>query len=175
MESIKWLNFFWTEDGHNLANFGIEGLTYNWVDGFPKYTDEIMKNPDGLSVVNALSKYAPDGGGGRFWRQDSRYWQQMMALPQQFASGQMLVKTGDVSRCLFPTTPTVEESREEASLLNEIKTYRDEMTLKFIVGAEPLSNFDEYLKRINGMGVQRVLDIQQAALARYDSRAVPNF
>ena len=175
VESIKWLNFWWTEEGHNLANFGIEGLTYNWVNGFPQYTDLIMKNPDGLSVVNALSKYAPDGGSGRAWRQDSRYWQQMMALPQQYESGQMLVTTGDVSRCLFPTTPTVDESREEASLLNEINTYRDEMTVKFIVGVEPLSKFDDYLKRINSMGVPRVLQIEQAALDRYEKRAVPKF
>jgi putative aldouronate transport system substrate-binding protein len=171
--AMKWLNFWWTEPGHNLANFGIEGQTYNWVDGFPTYTDLIMKNPDGLAPVNALSSYSADGGGGRFWIQDARYWQQMMALPQQFETGKMLVRTGDISHVLPPITPTVEESRELAQLLNEIVTYRDEMFAKFIVGQEPLSKFDDYLKRINAMGMPRAIAIQQAALERFQKRPVP--
>ena len=26
-------------------------------DGYPTYTDEVMKNPDGLSITQAMSKY----------------------------------------------------------------------------------------------------------------------
>lgn len=175
VEAMKWLNFWWTEDGHNLGNFGIEGLTYNWVDGFPKYTELITNNPDGLSIVYALCKYAPDGGGGRFWRQDSRYWQQMMALPQQFEAGQMLAKTGDISIYPPPITPTAEESRELASILAEINTYRDEMCVKFIVGDEPLSKFDAYIAQIKKLGIDRAIAIQQAALDRFAKRPVPKF
>jgi len=173
-EALRWLNFWWTEDGHNLANFGIEGLTYNWVDGFPKYTEEITNNPDGLSIVYALNKYAPDGGGGRFWRQDARYWQQMMALPQQYEAGQLLAKA-DISRYPPPITPTAEESRELASLQAEIQTYRDEMCVKFIVGDEPLSKFDDYLAQMKKLGIDRAIAIQQGALDRYGKRPVPQF
>ncbi len=175
VESVKWLNFWWTETGHNLANFGIEGLTYNWVNGYPKYTDLIMHNPDGLSVVNALSKYAPDGGGGRAWRQDSRYWEQMMAIPEQYESGKMLVATGDMSRVMPAVSPTGDESRELAQILNHVSTYRDEMVAKFIVGTEPLTKFDEFVTRINGMGMPRAIQIQQSALDRFQNRPVPRF
>jgi len=175
IESIKWINFWWTETGHTLANFGIEGLTYNWVNGYPKYTDLIMKNPDGLSVVNALSKYAPDGGGGRTWRQDSRDWEQMMAIPEQFESGKMLVATSDMSRVMPAISPTAEESRELAQILNQVSTYRDEMVAKFIVGTEPLTKFDEFVTRINGMGMPRAIAIQQGALDRFQNRPVPRF
>jgi putative aldouronate transport system substrate-binding protein len=174
-ESVKWLNFWWTETGHNLANFGIEGLTYNWVNGYPKYTDLVMKNPDGLSVVNALSKYAPDGGGGRAWRQDSRYWEQMMAIPEQFESGKMLVNTGDMSRVMPAVSPTAEESKELAAILSQTSTYRDEMVAKFIVGSEPLTKFDDFVARINSMGMPRAIAIQQGALDRFQGRQVPKF
>jgi len=174
-EAMKWLNFWWTEDGHNLGNFGIVGLTYNWVNGFPKYTDLIMKNPEGLGVVNALSKYAPDGGSGRMWIQDARYWEQMMALDAQTVSGRMLQATADHSRVLPVVTPSAEESREMASLLSEIGTYRDEMFAKFVNGLEPLTNFDAYVKTINARGVARATEIMQNALARYEKRPIPKF
>ncbi len=174
-EALQWLNFWWTEDGHNLGNFGIVGLTYNWVNGFPKYTDLIMKNPEGLGTVNALSKYAPDGGSGRMWIQDARYWEQTMALDAQTQSGKMLQATADHSHVLPSVTPTVEQSREMASLMSEIGTYRDEMLAKFIVGAEPLANFNAYLQKINSMGVARAIEIMQSALERYDKRPIPKF
>jgi putative aldouronate transport system substrate-binding protein len=174
-EALKWLNFWWTEDGHNLGNFGIEGLTYNWVNGFPRYTDLVMKNPEGLGVVNALSKYAADGAGGRMWIQDARYWEQMMALEAQTVSGKMLQATADHSRVLPVVTPTADESREIAALLTEIGTYRDEMFAKFVVGAEPLSNFNAYVQRINGMGVARATAIMQGALERFEKRPIPKF
>ena len=170
---MKWLNFWWTEAGHNLGNFGIVGLTYNWVNGFPKYTDLIMKNPEGLGVVNALSKYAPDGGSGRMWIQDARYWEQMMALDAQTVSGKMLQATADHSRVLPTVTPTAEESRELATLMSEIGTYRDEMFAKFVVGAEPLSNFNAYVQRINGMGLARAIEIMQSALGALREAADP--
>ncbi|MFW5436827.1 hypothetical protein [Paenibacillus apiarius] len=41
------------EEGHILFNFGVEGESYKMEKGYPKYTDEIMKNPDGLPVAQA--------------------------------------------------------------------------------------------------------------------------
>ena len=53
---------------------------------------------------------------------------------------------------------------------NEINTYRDEMVLKFIFGTESLDNFDTYVKNIESMGLDRALEIQNAALERYNAR-----
>jgi putative aldouronate transport system substrate-binding protein len=176
VESMKWMDFWWSEEGLNLANFGIEGLTYNWTDdGFPQYTDLIMKNPDGLSPVNALSSYTADGAGGRFWPQDARYWRQMMALPEQYESGQRLANTGSAARTIPPVTATDREARELASIINEIDTYRDEMLAKFIMGIEPLDKFDEYVQWMKRMGIDRAVELQQAALDRYQNRPIPTF
>ena len=38
-------------------NFGVEGESYNMVDGKPVYTDQIFNNPEGLSIAEALSMY----------------------------------------------------------------------------------------------------------------------
>ena len=54
--------------------------------------------------------------------------------------------------------------------MNEINTYRDEMTLKFILGNKSFDEWDDYVNTINGMNLDRVLEIQNAALERYQSR-----
>lgn len=56
-ETVKALDYFFSEEGHMLKNFGVEGVTYTMKDGYPTYTDEILKNTDGLSVVQAMAKH----------------------------------------------------------------------------------------------------------------------
>ena len=53
----KIANFFYTEEGILMNTFGVEGITYDMVDGFPIYTDLIMKNPEGLTPHDARAKY----------------------------------------------------------------------------------------------------------------------
>ena len=40
-----------------LFNFGMPGLTYNMVNGYPKYTDLIMNNPDKLPLSQAMGAH----------------------------------------------------------------------------------------------------------------------
>ena len=56
--AARFLDYGYTQEGHNLFNFGIEGESYNWIDRggepFPKMTDLIVNNPDGLTVAQLL-------------------------------------------------------------------------------------------------------------------------
>ena len=47
---MQLLDYAYSYDGHILFNFGVEGVSFNWVNGLPKYTDVVMKNPQYLSV-----------------------------------------------------------------------------------------------------------------------------
>jgi putative aldouronate transport system substrate-binding protein len=44
------------------------------------------------------------------------------------------------------------------------------MILKFITGQVSLDEFDAYVKNIENMGLARALEIQNAALERYNAR-----
>jgi putative aldouronate transport system substrate-binding protein len=44
------------------------------------------------------------------------------------------------------------------------------MTTKLIVGTEPLANYDTFLETIKGMNIARAVELQQAALDRYNAR-----
>src|SRR5690606_30209797 len=81
-EIVKWLDFAYSEEGHMLFNFGIEGVTYEMIDGYPTYTKEITDNPDGLPMTQALGKYVRASYSGPFI-QDKGYIEQYANLPEQ--------------------------------------------------------------------------------------------
>ncbi|NUU60717.1 extracellular solute-binding protein [Paenibacillus agri] len=166
-ETVKWLDFKYGEEGSMLFNFGIEGKSYEMKDGFPTYTDEIMKNPDGMAFATALGQYAIPFGGP--FVQDKRYQEQNVSLPQQkeALSTWMDVENGD----WLPTLSlTNDESARLAAIMTDVTTYRDEMFDRFVMGVEPIDNFDTFVKTIEGMGIQEAIDIQQAAYERYLKR-----
>ena len=152
-----------------LFNFGVEGESYTMEGDYPTYTDQILNNPDGWSPAQSLSAYIRGNYNGPFV-QDVRYLEQYYTLESQKQTPIVWGKTNASKHKLPPITPTADESKEFASIMNEINTYRDEMTLKFIFGTESLDNFDEYVKTIEEMGLPRALEIQNAALERYNNR-----
>ncbi|GAB6930229.1 extracellular solute-binding protein [Paenibacillus sp. JCM 10914] len=168
VETVKWLDHKYGEEGHMLFNFGVEGVSYDMKEGYPTYTEQVMKNPEGLSITQAMSKYNLASYSGPFV-QDRRYIEQYSALPQQKAAIETWMQA-DNERLMPIISPTAEESTRYASIMNDIQTYYEEMVNKFIMGVEPISGFDQFVQTVQGMGIEEALQIQQAALDRFNSR-----
>ena len=167
--AMRFLDYARSEEGYTLYNFGVEGESFNYVDGIPTYSDLIMKNPDGLSVAQAMSKYCLANVNEPF-TQALEYIQQYYETSQQ---KQALVNWSDSDEntsVLPPITFTPEESAEIAKIMSEINTYRDEMTMKIIMGSEPVSNVDVFQTTIKSMNIDRVIALYQETLDRYYAR-----
>lgn len=65
---------------------------------------------------------------------------------------------------------TSEERKEASNLENTINTYVKEHALKFVTGEESLDKFDDFVKELNNQGLERLLEIRQAAYERYLKR-----
>lgn len=167
--AARLLDWAYSEEGHMFYNFGIEGESYTLENGEPVYTDQILKNPDGLPVAQAMSAYIRGNYNGPFV-QDIRYLRQYYTYDGQKASNAIWSDNDGKSHKLPPITPTSEESDQFSAIMNEISTYRDEMTIKYILGTEDISTFDTYVSTIESMGLERALEIENAALSRYNNR-----
>jgi len=167
--AARLLDYGYGEAGMNLYNFGIEGKSFTFVNGVPTYTDLILKNPDGLSIAHAMSKYIRANYNGPMI-QSGYYADGYFQLDSQLEAIQMWQDTNADKHILPTITPTPEESAEMAGIMNDIATYQEEMMLKFIMGVEPLDKFEEYVAEIKKMGIDRALEINQAAFERYDNR-----
>lgn len=161
--TIKYFDFWFTEEGRRLANFGIEGETYTMVDGEPIFTDKILN--DEVSAVLALREYGAQMATG--FQQDFAYEKQWMN-PIAFEGVQLYADNGFFTEP-FPQLPyTPEEQERIAELMVAIKTLVDESRQKWVLGAEEVgSNFDNYVASIKEYGIDEAIAIQQAAYDRY--------
>jgi putative aldouronate transport system substrate-binding protein len=168
IEAVKLLDYLYSEEGHNLVTWGTtEGKSYTTVAGKKQFTDLIMKNPDGLTYEHALRKYTlPDMADSWDWTmQEAQY-----SLPEQKDAWKIWGKAG-ISRVLpSEMTFTEEESTKIASIQTDIDTYVKEMAIKYIMGLEPLSNFDSYVKQVKSMRIDEIINVNQNSLNRYNKR-----
>ena len=104
-------------------------------------------------------------GGG--YAQDARYITQYYKLDQQKDA---LTKWSDSDAELhaMPMLHIAEDKLSDVSrMLTDIQTYTQEMTPKFIMGTEPLENYDKFVADLESMGVKEVLAAYTEALERY--------
>lgn len=171
-EAVKWLDFLFSEEGHMLETFGIEGSTYKMENGYPKYTDLIMKNPDKLAVSLAMTKYTRANYPSPGLINDDRYLEQFYELQQQKDAVQVWGKfEKNVDKVKMPlVSATQEESEQLAKIMAEVRTFSDEMYTKFIMGSEPIDNFDQYVNQLKKMNIEKAIQLQQASVERYNKR-----
>ncbi|MBP3360444.1 MAG: extracellular solute-binding protein [Clostridia bacterium] len=166
--AIRLLDYAYGPEGHMFYNFGIEGTSYTMENDYPKYTDDITSNAEGLSMQNAMSRYCRAAVMAPMI-QDARYFEQYQATPEQKETAEIW-KLSDTNWQMPPVTLTTEEANKVSSKQNEIITYVNETSLKFIMGAEPLENLEKFRNTIKDMGIDSVLSVQQDAYNRFKNR-----
>lgn len=167
-QAVRFLDYGYSKAGMDLYNFGTKDVSYKMVNGKPVYTDLILKNPDKLSQAQAMSLYMRTYSGP--FIQLKEYIDNYYQLQVQKDAIKAWVDT-DARKTLLPAiTAKPEESSELSKMENEISTYVDEMFLKFVMGQEPLSNYDKFTSQIKKMNIDKVLQIKQSALERYNKR-----
>lgn len=167
IEAAAWLlDWMFSEEGNLCCNFGIEGVTYEMKDGKPVYTDMIMKNPDGLSVANALAAYTRASTSG-VCVQDEDYIEQYYEQDNQKEALELSMKT-DMGEHFFPPTSVAEEDSEQyADIMNNVKTLADEMEAQFIAGTVPMDEWDAYQEQLKKFGIEDAIAMMQTAYDNY--------
>ena len=152
-EIVQLFDYFYSEEGSLLMNFGIEGETYTMENGKPTYTENIANDSQGRSILSMLNIY-----GHREWayKQDIGYEDAL--LDETYVNYR-----NDMEQYIRPTIPALSFTEEEREVINstytEIQTYKDEMINKFIMVKEPLDNFDRFVHTLKNMGIDYVLAV----------------
>ncbi|WP_135553686.1 type 2 periplasmic-binding domain-containing protein [Paenibacillus cymbidii] len=160
---VQWLDFNYGDVGHKLFNFGIEGMTYNMVNGEPKFIASALADTSLMGRTTLSSAYGP-------FVQDKRWMEQRSAAMKNGADSLTTWMNADNKKHLPRLTPTAEESTEYATIMNDINTFTKEKLDKFVMGVEPMEKFDAFVKTLKDMGIERAVAIQQAAYKRYQRR-----
>ncbi|MEP5758821.1 MAG: extracellular solute-binding protein [Litoreibacter sp.] len=162
VETMKYMDFWWTEEGRRLANFGIEGEQYNLVDGKPVFTEAFLGSDQPVnSQLNAIGAQVRRG----FW-QDYNYeiqWTNEHAL-----KGIALYDSGDY---LIDQFLGVAFNEEEQAVYDKhwvsARTYMLEKQQAWVLGAADVeAEWDDYIAQLDNLGFNEVIEAMQSAYTR---------
>ena len=164
-EIIKMFDYVYSDEGSMLFNFGVEGDSYQYVNGKPEYTDKVTGSEKGLVTwIRSNGMQALIG---------------MRQLPEYEAAS---CANDDVRAQLFnyvdndyfydinPSLVLTEDEQDQYdTVMSSVKIYVDEELLKFIIGSRPIDEFDAFVDRIKEMGVDTAIELENQAYSRYTS------
>lgn len=164
--ALQFYNWFFTEPGATLANWGKEGVSFDYdEDGDPYWRDEII---------------GPNAGTWDMWL---NVWKNCPYLEDVWA--QFSTNTEQENWCLevwnrSETTTTdhtipsgaaltTEETTQVATMSTDLCTYASEQILKFITGELELNdaNWEAYCNQCNAMNLEQIVAVYQNAYEEY--------
>lgn len=168
--ALRWLDYLYTEEGALLANYGVEGDTFEFDEnGEPVFTDKILNNENGWTMTQTVASYLCPSAGIANW---SDWTRELAGVPEKDqACYDVWSEFSDDWRLPSSVTLTQDESTERAALYADISTIVKEQTAQFISGALDIeSNWDAYISALEASGMERAIEITQAAYDRYLAR-----
>ena len=164
-ELVKWADFFYSEEGLLMYNMGIEGVTFEFDEnGKPQLKDEMIHDPNGLTLTQKRVQYMGFQSGCGAWTDDTyqgaeTYWTatELMDDYRQYLP--------EVIWEAF--SPTAEEAEEMDYLWTDMQAYLNESIAGFISGSISLDTWDQYVATLEGMGLEEYMNIYNAMYQRY--------
>jgi putative aldouronate transport system substrate-binding protein len=163
VETMKYLDFYFTEEGRRLANFGIEGVNYTMVDGKPIFTKEMLESTTPLNAqLWEIGAQIPRG-----FHQDFSYelqWSNKFAV-------EAIDLYGTVPDLLVEPFHGVSLNTAEKETFDKswatIRDYMLEMQQAWVLGSRDIdADWDSYLAQIDRMGYNDVIKVMQSAYTR---------
>ncbi|HWT75947.1 MAG TPA: extracellular solute-binding protein [Mobilitalea sp.] len=164
--AMRFLDWGYSEEGIRYWNFGTEGVSYEMKDGNPTF----IQPADEIGPIDSwVSKYSGMRWGGPSYSLMSTFEQ--VNNPVAVNAAKVWAADSNMAVHLLPNiTTNSTEAAELDTLETVILDYMDEMYTNFIMGTTDLSEFDHYLETLKDMNIDRLLQIKQLELVRYNSR-----
>ena len=166
--AARLLDYYFTEEGYMLNNYGIEGTSYTMVDGKPVYTDLVLRNPDGLAVNEAKAPYMMNFEGGRGIQALEALKGYYSATPGAADALEIWASKGKIDHSICWINQTIEEAELISIYHADIEKYMTTCSTQFILGTMDIeTQWEEYITSLEKLKLARVIELKQAAMDRY--------
>jgi len=159
--TMKYFDFWMSEEGRALNAFGVEGVHHNVVDGKKVFTDEVLNAEGGVPTYMRNQGQVEIGTVGDIAAE-------VAGMNEIAKSGfNMYNDSGIVRKEFVAPKRTKEESDKITDIVSNVLTYIKEMEQKWILGtADVDADWDTYLKTLDDMGMKTYTEVYNAAYAR---------
>ncbi|MDL2318331.1 hypothetical protein LJC74_04490 [Eubacteriales bacterium OttesenSCG-928-A19] len=169
--AMRVLDYAYSPEGNLYWNFGKQGVSWDYDEnGEPAYLPLVTEDPDGLN--EAISKYGGSTWSGSCIQANALLY--MKNTPESIAANDLWFYPNEEiagkGRIPVGVTLTAEESDELINIEAFLSTFVPETAAKLITGEMKADEFDAYVEELNNNGLQRALELRQAAYDRFMSR-----
>ncbi len=180
MEEIcRWLDYLYSEEGALLMNYGIEGESYEMVDGKPVLNIDWFENCPSMPGASNFNDVRTGMLGAGIYTCLLDYWGFYENFYSDVAMSTQEVWTANTPDTLEESGElsyfisnyfTVEEADEYQELQSDLGTYLEEMVPAFIMGDASIDEqWDTFVQTQRDLGVERIIEIYQNAYDRYSA------
>ena len=174
--AARYLDYFFTEEGHIISNFGIEGESYDMIDGVPTFRPEIAKTPPaGYSPSQSAARYSLATTMRQAMIKHEAYYPQLM--DQQCVKDAIYIWHDGVKGGGFlhqlPGTLTFPVDQQEpcAAIINSLKQISSNWSIEFICGSKTIdTDWADYIAALEDADLKTAHDIISDAMERYNAR-----
>lgn len=156
LQFIDWL--YYSDEGQEFTKWGVEGTTFTKTDGVRTLADDVNYtglNPEGTKDLRIDYGFS----GGVFAYGGTRELLQSMMSEEEIKFQEDMAAT-HTTIPIEPAIPYSIEDKEQVTLLSTpLKDFSVQNTLKFIIGDRDLSEYDAFVKELEGQGLQKYLDL----------------
>jgi putative aldouronate transport system substrate-binding protein len=164
MQFVDWL--FYSDQGQEFAKWGVEGTTYT-KDASGKFT--LNKDIDFVGLNAGAPKHLQKDFG--FHNGVFAYGGPTKLVQSTFSEEEMEFQNVMNARQLWPVEPPRpfnDVEREQATLWETpLKDFVTQQTLKFILGERDLSEWDAYVKELEGKNMTAYINLVNTAYERF--------
>ncbi len=168
VETIQAWDFFYSEEGMELMNFGIEGDTFEMADGHYTYTDKIMNDPEldpNMAIMNKISPLF-DWPTARIYDFERSLYGEELAKFKEI-NNEAGIYDGKSTYALDQLPVGAAKVQEYAALNADINTYITESIAKFIRGEWTIdANYEEFVGTLRSMGIDDLIGVMNEGYAK---------
>lgn len=170
--AAQWCDFWYSEQGIRIANWGVEGESYALDEnGNPYFTELMTNNPD-FSLQEMTGKYCLYTATVETTLTYDSAKVLLEQYPQIAMDAVEIWGEGKDGEYELPErmSMTSEESAQFNGYYSDMETMVAEAIPKFINGDKPLEELDSFAEDLLAMGAESCIALKQAALERFNQR-----
>lgn len=165
IETIKFFDWWFSEEGQRAYNYGMEGVDYTMADGAPRYTEEV------LTVDGGVPMYMRDRGQLEIGAKLGLQAEIDAAAP---AAKEGLWLYNNNPEWYAEPFPPLSYTAEEEQMIRDkriaIQTYIIEWQQRWLLGMSHIDvTWDQYIAELKAMGCDEWQQMQQSAYDRYQA------
>ena len=163
---LDFFEYCFTNDGFILTNFGIEGLSFTYVNGipFPDPTYTTRRARGEVPFIGSTIDMVKNQADELFFSYNDplREDHQLTREARDLYMNNDFIKENWIASLSFTDT----ERQILAPINSELNDYRGEMLDRFIMGTESMDHWEAFVAQIKRMNLDQAIKIYQDALDR---------